>query len=55
MGKAGTGGRIGNANDVLAGGALNLPAGILRLAFQRLIAMGTIKLEFIRWHRRCND
>jgi hypothetical protein len=42
---------IGNADQMLAGRALNLPAGVARVALQRLIAVGTIKFEFVRVHR----
>src|SRR3954462_5913566 len=42
--------RIGNADQVLAGRALDLPAGKLRFALQRLIAVGTIEFEFIGAH-----
>jgi hypothetical protein len=43
--------RIGDADEVVAGRALNLPAGELRFTFQRLVAVGTIKFEFVRVHR----
>ncbi len=43
--------RIGNANQVIAGRALNLPAGELRFAFQRLIAVGTVEFELGGVHR----
>jgi len=36
---------------MLAGRALNLPAGVLRLAFERLIAVGTVEFEFVGIHR----
>jgi hypothetical protein len=39
-------GRIGNADQVLAGGALNLSAGEMRFALQRLVTVGTIEFEF---------
>ncbi len=42
--------RIGDADEVVAGGALNLAAGELRFAFQRLVAVGTIKFEFVCVH-----
>ena len=50
MGKARTSRRIGNADQVLAGRALNLAARELRLALQWLIAVGTVKLEFACAH-----
>jgi hypothetical protein len=43
--------RVGNADKVVAGRALNLPSGELRFAFQRLVAVRTIKLEFIGVHK----
>jgi hypothetical protein len=49
-GEAGAGGRIGDADEMLAGRALNLPPGELRFATQRLITMRTIKLEFVGVH-----
>jgi hypothetical protein len=42
---------IGDANEMLAGRTLNLPPGELGFALQRLVAMGTIKFEFIRVHK----
>ena len=39
-------GRIGNADEVLAGGTLNLAPGKLRFALQRLITVGTVEFEF---------
>lgn len=50
VGETGARRRIGDADEVVAAGALNLPAGELRFAFQRLIAVGTIKFEFVRVH-----
>ena len=41
---------IGDADEVLAGGALNLAAGELSFALQWLIAVGTIELEFACAH-----
>jgi hypothetical protein len=38
--------RVGDADEVLAGWALNLPASVARVALQRLIAVRTVKLEF---------
>ena len=51
MGEAGASRWIGNADQNLAGRALNLPAGKLRLALQRLIAVGTVKFEFVGVHK----
>jgi hypothetical protein len=42
--------RVGDADQMIAGGTLNLPAGVARIALQRLIAVGTIKFEFVRVH-----
>ncbi len=50
VGKAGARRWIGNADEMLAGRALNLPPGELWFATQRLIAVGTIKLEFVGAH-----
>jgi hypothetical protein len=44
------GGRIGDTDQNLAGRALNLPPGELRLAFQWLVAVGAIEFEFVRVH-----
>jgi hypothetical protein len=41
---------IRDPDQVLAGGALNLPPGKLRFTLQRLIAMGAIEFEFVRVH-----
>ena len=51
LGEPGAGRRIGNANEMLAGGTLNLPAGVARIALQRLITVGTIEFEFGCAHR----
>jgi hypothetical protein len=51
MGEAGPRRRIRDADEMLTGRALNLPPGVARVAFQRLIAVGTIKLKFVRAHR----
>ncbi len=50
MSETGSGGWIGDADEVLAGGALNLAAGELRLALQWLIAVGTIEFKFVGAH-----
>jgi hypothetical protein len=41
----------GNANQVLAGGALNLAPCVATIALQRLIAMGAIEFEFSGIHK----
>jgi hypothetical protein len=51
VGEAGASRWIGNADEVAAGRALNLPAGELRFALQRLVAVGTVKFEFVRVHK----
>ena len=43
--------RVWDADQNLAGRTLNLPAGELRFALQRLVAVGTVKFEFIRVHK----
>jgi hypothetical protein len=51
MGEACARWRIGDADQVLAAWALNLPAGVAGIALQRLITVGTIEFEFIRLHK----
>jgi hypothetical protein len=51
LGETSASGRIGNADQNLAGRALNLPAGELRFALQGLITVGTVKFEFIGVHK----
>jgi hypothetical protein len=48
--KAGARRRVRDADEMVARRALNLPARELRFTFQRLVAVGTIKLEFVRVH-----
>ena len=43
--EAGTRWRIRNADQMLAGRALNLPARVTGIALQRLIAVGTVEFE----------
>lgn len=50
LGEAGAGGRIGDADEMVAGWTLNLPARELWFALQRLVAVGTIKFEIARVH-----
>jgi hypothetical protein len=50
MGETGARRRIWDADEVVAGRALDLPAGELRLALQRLVAVGTVEFEFVRVH-----
>jgi hypothetical protein len=38
--------RVRDADQMVAGGTLNLPAGMARIALQRLVAVRTIKFEF---------
>ena len=45
MGESGAWGRIGNSNQVLAGGTQDLPAGVTGIARERLIAVRTIELK----------
>jgi hypothetical protein len=42
--------RVWDSDEVLAGRTLNLAAGKLGLALQRLIAVGTVEFEFVRIH-----
>ncbi len=48
--EAGASGRVRDADEMMAGRAFDLPARELRLAAQRLVAMRTVKLEFVRVH-----
>jgi len=50
VGEPGAGGRTGNADQMLAAGALNLPARVARVALQRLVAVGTVEFEFVGAH-----
>jgi hypothetical protein len=49
--EAGAGGWIGNADKMLAGRALNLPARVAWVALQRLVAMGTVEFELRCAHK----
>ena len=54
--EAGSRRRIGNADEMVARRALNLPAGELRLALQRLVTVRTIDLNsfvFISFFQSC--
>jgi hypothetical protein len=51
VGETGARRRIGNADKMLARWTLDLPAGMARVAFQRLIAMGTVEFKLVRRHR----
>lgn len=42
-----TGRRVGDADENVAPGTLNLPARKARVAFQRLVAVGTVEFEFV--------
>ncbi len=37
---------VGNADEMLASRALNLPARVAGIALQRLVAVGTVEFEF---------
>ena len=43
--------RVGGADDLAAAGAFNLPPGVLGAAFQGLVAVRAVELEFVRFHR----
>ena len=51
VGESGVGRRIRDANEMLTAGALNLPAGEMDFALQRLVAVGAVELEFGCFHR----
>ena len=38
--------RIGNADEMVASWALNLPARVAGIALQRLVTVGTVEFEF---------
>ena len=46
MGEAGARRRIGNANEMVAFRALNLPARMAGIALQRLVTVETVEFEF---------
>lgn len=50
VGKTHASRRVWDSDEVLARRALNLAAGKLGLAFQRLIAVGTVEFEVVRIH-----
>ena len=54
MREAGAGGRIGDADEMLAGRALDLASGVARVARERLIAVCTVEFEFSRVHGLSN-
>ena len=51
MGEAHARRRIRDADEVIAARALDLASGELRLALQRLVAVGTVEFEFGGVHR----
>ena len=55
VGKPGACRRVGNANKMIAGGALDLPAGVAGIALQRLVAVRTVELEIGLTHRLLRD
>ena len=46
VGKPHARGRIGDADEMIAGRTLDLSSGVTRIAFQRLIAMRAVEFEF---------
>ena len=50
LGESGARRRIRDADEDMTGGTLNLAAGELRFAFQRLVAMGAVEFEFVGVH-----
>src|SRR3954466_826452 len=48
----GSGGRIGNADEVMAARTFDLAAGVTRIAFERLVAMRAVEFEFVGGHGR---
>jgi hypothetical protein len=51
VGEAGAGRRVGDADEMLAGRALDLASGMARVARERLIAVRTVEFKFGRVHR----
>jgi hypothetical protein len=51
LGESGARRWIGNANEMLAGRALNLPARVAGVALQRLIAVAAVEFEFGCGHK----
>jgi hypothetical protein len=51
MGEARARRRIGNADEIVASWALNLPTRAAGIALQRLVAVGTVEFEFGVAHR----
>jgi len=51
LGETGARRWIGDADEMLAGRTLNLPAGMAGVALQRLIAVGTVEFKFVRAHK----
>jgi hypothetical protein len=51
VGETGAGRRIGDADEMLAGWALDLASGMARVARERLITVRTVEFEFGRVHR----
>jgi hypothetical protein len=45
VGETGPGRRAGNADEMIASRTLNLPARVAGIAFQGLVAVGTVELE----------
>jgi hypothetical protein len=55
LGETGARRRIGYADEMLAGGTLNLTPRVARLALQRLITVGTVKFELSCAHNLDSD
>jgi hypothetical protein len=55
MSETGARRRTGNTDEVLASWTLNLPASVARVALQRLIAVGAVKLEVGGIHKLYAD
>jgi hypothetical protein len=51
MGEAGARRRVGDADEMLAGRALDLASRVARVARERLITVRTVEFEFSRVHR----
>ena len=48
--EAHAGGRVRDADEVLAAGTLDLASGELRFALERLVAVGAVEFEFVCVH-----
>jgi hypothetical protein len=55
LGETSPGRRIGDTDEMVAGGTLNLASGVARVALQRLVTVGTIEFEIGFAHKLLPD